>query len=44
MYDLHSGGWSQFTLDLFDVPIDCLPPIKPVNMNMETFLIQKFLY
>ena len=28
MYDLHSGGWSKFTLDLFDVPIDCLPPIK----------------
>ena len=38
MYDLHSGGWSQFTLDLFDVPIDCLPPIKPVEYEYGNFL------
>ena len=38
MYDLHSGGWSQFTLDLFDVPIDCLPPIKPVKYEYGNFL------
>ncbi len=38
MYDIHSGGWSQFTLDLFDVPIDCLPPIKPVEYEYGNFL------
>ena len=31
MYDLHSREWSKLTLDLFDVPLDCLPPIKPVK-------------
>ena len=38
MYDLHSGEWSKFTLDLFDVPIDCLPPIKPVKYEYGNFL------
>ena len=38
MYDLHSGEWSKFTLDLFDVPIDCLPPIKPVKYKYGNFL------
>ena len=38
MYDLHSGGWSQFTLDLFDVPIDCLPPVRPVKYKYGNFL------
>ena len=41
MYDLHSGGWSKFTLDLFDVPIDCLPPIKPVKHVYGNFLDSK---
>ena len=41
MYDLHSGGWSKFTLDLFDVPIDCLPPIKPVKYEYGNFLTSK---
>ena len=38
MYDLYSGEWSKFTLDLFDVPIDCLPPIKPVKYEYGNFL------
>ena len=38
MYDLHSGEWSKYTLDLFDVPIDCLPPIKPVKHEYGNFL------
>ena len=38
MYDLHSGEWSKFTLDLFDVPIDCLPPVKPVKHKYGNFL------
>ncbi len=38
MYDLQSGEWSKFTLDLFDVPIDCLPPIKPVKYEYGNFL------
>ena len=38
MYDLHSRGWSKFTLDLFDVPIECLPPIKPVKHDYGNFL------
>ena len=38
MYDLYSGEWSKYTLDLFDVPIDCLPPIKPVKHEYGNFL------
>ena len=38
MYDLFSGEWSKYTLDLFDVPIDCLPPIKPVKHEYGKFL------
>ena len=38
MYDLYSGEWSKYTLDLFDVPINCLPPIKPVKHEYGKFL------
>ena len=38
MYDLYSGEWSKYTLNLFDVPIDCLPPIKPVKHEYGNFL------
>ena len=38
MYDLYSREWSKYTLDLFDVPIDCLPPIKPVKHEYGNFL------
>ena len=41
MYDLHSGEWSKFTLDLFNVPITCLPPIKPVKYEYGNFLNSK---
>ena len=38
MYDLHSSKWSKYALDLFEVPIDCLPPIKPVKHDYGKFL------
>ena len=38
MYDLHTGEWSKYALDLFEVPIDCLPPIKPVKHEYGNFL------
>ena len=41
MYNLKKGGWSKFALDLFGVPIDCLPPIKPVKHEYGNFLDSK---
>ena len=41
MYDLSGGEWSKFALDLFDIPIDCLPPIKPVKHEFGSFLDSK---
>ena len=41
MYDIHKGVWSKFTLDLFGVPIDCLPPIKPVKHKYGNVLNSK---
>ena len=31
LYDIHSGDWSEFALDLFKVEQDSLPPLLPVK-------------
>ena len=41
MFDLAKGEWSKFALDLFDIPIDCLPPITPVKHKYGNFLNSK---
>ena len=29
LYNIHKGYWSRYALDLFQVPITCLPPLTP---------------
>ena len=41
MYNLTKGRWSKFALDLFNIPIDCLPPITPVKHKYGNFLDSK---
>ena len=33
MYNLEKGMWSKFATNLFNIPLTCLPPIKPTNFN-----------
>ena len=41
IFDLAKGEWSKFALDLFDIPIDCLPPITLVKHEYGNFLDSK---
>ena len=33
LYNIHKGCWSKYALDLFQVPINCLPPLTPTQHN-----------
>tara|TARA_B100000214_G_C23974296_1_gene631891 strand:- start:9467 stop:10876 length:1410 start_codon:yes stop_codon:yes gene_type:complete len=33
LYNIHKGYWSKYALDLFQVPINCLPPLTPTQHN-----------
>jgi len=33
LYDINSGEWSQFAVDLFEVEESCLPPILPIKYD-----------
>ena len=37
-YNLKKGEWSKFATELFNIPINCLPKIKPVYQNFGAFL------
>ena len=34
LYNIHSGDWSDFALDLFGISRTCLPPLTPVKYNL----------
>ena len=38
LYNIKSGEWSKFATNLFNLPVDCLPPIKPSKQNFGYFL------
>jgi len=33
LYNIQKGDWSRFALDLFQVPLSCLPPLVPIQHN-----------
>ena len=33
LYNIQKGYWSKYALDLFQVPITCLPPLTPTQHN-----------
>ena len=33
LYNIQKGYWSKYALDLFQVPITCLPPLTPTQYN-----------
>ena len=33
LYNIRKGCWSRYALDLFQVPINCLPPLTPTQHN-----------